>query len=299
MEVCDGNGRGAKRGSLVFKRGFYIMHPYVVFLYFTGLFIFQFIFRQPLFLLTIFVFTVFYAIFYNGFKNSLTTFKTALFIGAVTFLINPLLVHRGKHVLFYLFGNSVTLEAVVYGFYFGILIATVIITFISFNLLMDLNRLLFVFHKILPNTVFTIFLSLRSSVVFEDRAKELMQVQSVRGITLTKGKLTDRIKSCGLLLSALITWNLEEGLQTAEILKSKGYGTGVRSFYNIYKFTFADGAYLALIISLMVLLTAFFLNGAGQYDIYNNLGLGFCKTDLICFSALVCFLLIPLSSEVL
>lgn len=68
-------------------------------------------------------------------------------------------------------------------------------------------------------------------------------------------------------LSALLTWSMEEGLDTADSMKARGYGVGRRSFYAAYRFNVLDGLVLALVGALLFL-CVFCVMGGVRFDFY-------------------------------
>lgn len=70
-------------------------------------------------------------------------------------------------------------------------------------------------------------------------------------------------------LEVLLTWSLEEGLQTADSMKARGYGTGRRSSYSPYRWRPKDGAAL------------FFLLIAGGLSVWLEPGIG-CFDHISC-----------------
>lgn len=277
---------------------FFMVHPAVVFLYFTGLFTFIFLFTNPLFMLTVMACSLALALYYNGYSASRGTFKAALLFATFLLVLNPLTSHRGAHMLFYLGGNPVTLEAIAYGAYNFVLIVTMLVTFLSFNRLIDSERFLFLFSRVVPKTAFITNMTVRYIWLYRSRAGELSDVQKTReGTEQKKGKIAG-IKKAGVLLSALVSWSLEEGMKTAQVLKAKEYGRRRRSNYILYKFTLSDGLCLAVVLFHFGILVAAGAAGLGKYAIYPRLKLPtMTPTEWLLYAALVVYLLIPFIME--
>ena len=75
-------------------------------------------------------------------------------MSAVIILVNPFLNSRGTTIFFYFRGKQVTLEATVYGVVMALSLVIILLMFISFNLILNGNKFLFVFSKFLPKTDF-------------------------------------------------------------------------------------------------------------------------------------------------
>jgi energy-coupling factor transport system permease protein len=277
---------------------FFMVHPAVIFVYYMGLFTFVFLFTHPLYMLTVMICSLSLALYYNGYLASRGTFKAALLIGTFMLVLNPLTSHRGAHMLFYLGGNPVTLEGIAYGAYNFILIITLLATFLSFNRLIDSERFLFLFSRVAPKTAFITNMTMRYIWLYRSRAGELSDVQKTRGgAEQKKGKIAG-IKKAGMLLSALVSWSLEEGMKTAQVLKAKEYGRRGRSNYVLYKFTLADGLFLAIVLFLFVMLVAAGISGFGKYAIYPRLKLpAMAPMEWFLYAALAFYLFLPLIME--
>ena len=308
MEIYGGSGKGSggvhggridgSRVRSALDRRFFMVHPAVVFLYFAGLFTLVFLFTNPLFMLTSMAGSLALALYYNGYAASRGTFKAALLFGGFLLLLNPITSHRGAHMLFYLGGNPVTLEAVAYGAYNCVLIITMLVTFLSFNRLIDSERFLFLFSGIAPKTAFITNMTIRYIGLYRSRAGELSDVQKTREDNSGQKGRTAGIKKAGALLSALVSWSLEEGMKTALVLKTKEYGRRRRSNYILYKFTPADGLCLAAVLSLFGVLAAAGVLGLGRYNIYPRLApLGMTYREWLLYTVLALYLLLPFIME--
>jgi len=278
---------------------FYIMHPAVILLYYIGAFSYVFLYFHPLFLLTGCVFLTALAFYYRGKRKTLSALLPLMLVGLSFLVLNLLLNHRGKHVLFYLLDKPITMEAGFYGLCSMLLVISMFIAFISFNALINGERFLYLFARALPRTAFIISMALRYASIFKKRTAELAQVQKLRRSDNDSPKLTSKIKNKGSLLMALVTWSLEEGMQTAEALKAKGYGSGKRSLYRSYHFTFKDGCFLLILSALMIASYGLSFMGAGQYQFYPRLAnLSMSGTDWAAYFLMIVFFALPLFLEI-
>jgi energy-coupling factor transport system permease protein len=204
-------------------------------------------FKNPLFMASLFLISCAMAVYYAGPRAFWNSFKWVSLIGIGVLLLNVLLVHRGQTVLMYIFRNPVTLEAVIYGVYNMLMISALIISFVSFNVLLDSGRFLYLFSWILPRTSFIFDMTLRYIPLFRRRATELSSVYSVNRAK-SGTKAVDKIKVAGTQLKALTAWTLEEGMDTALSLKTKNYGAKDRVLYVRYRLTVKDIVMLVLLL---------------------------------------------------
>lgn len=300
MAVYTGHEGNSQRVSRVLiSSRFYIMHPAVILLYYIGAFSYVFLYFQPLFLLTNCAFLMALAFYYRGKRKTLSALLPLLLISLSFLVLNLLLNHRGEHILFYLLDKPITLEAGFYGLCSMLLVISMFIAFISFNALLDGERFLYLFARALPKTAFIVSMALRYASIFKKRAIELAQVRKIRKSDDNSAKLPSKIKNTGHLLMTLVTWSLEEGMQTAEALKAKGYGSGKRSLYRSYHFTFKNGCLMIIGSALLVASYGLSFMGAGQYQFYPRLSaLTMSGTDWAAYWLMIIFLALPLILEI-
>lgn len=254
------------------ENGFRGIHPYVNFFYYVCVGSLAMYFTHPLFLVMALILMIGVNLSHD--RGQALKKWTPLLIIMSTFLIalNPLLVSRGTNILFYFRGKQVTLEALTYGVMMALAIVIILILFVSFNLILNGNKFLYIFSKILPRTAFLLMLSLRFVPLLKSRLNEINDVQRIRGMTVTSGRIRDRAKSGMVMMQILLTWSLEEAVQTADSMKSRGYGTGKTTSYIAYQMEKRDWGWLVTLLSLFVLcITGGFL-GYGKIYIYPELG---------------------------
>ncbi len=183
-------------------------------------------------------------------------------------LLNPLFNERGRHLLFEIGQHRVTLEAVTYGGMNAMSIICIIGMFVSYNVIMTPNKLLFLFGKILPQFAVLLMLTLRFIPLMKRRMEEIALVQKSKGLSINKGKWTSRIRMGMLFVQTLLTYSLEEAIQTADSMKARGYGNGLRSSYEYFRFRKGDAAAIIYLSVLFVLIMMGRINGYGMLSVY-------------------------------
>ncbi|MDY0410238.1 energy-coupling factor transporter transmembrane component T [Virgibacillus soli] len=254
------------------ESGFRGYHPYVQFLYYIYTGALAFYFNHPLFLCTAFLLIVFVNISHDR-GLALKQWIPALFIMAtIIIVLNPFLVSRGTNILFYFRGKQVTLEATIYGVTMALSIALILLIFVSFNLILNGNRFLYIFSKFLPRTAFLIMLAIRFVPLLKRRLQEITAVQRIRGISMVEGSIIKRAKTGMVFTQILLTWSLEEAIQTADSMKSRGYGIGRKSTYIPFQITKRDWGWLLTLSLLFIICISGGLLGYGKILIYPKLG---------------------------
>ncbi|WHY88359.1 energy-coupling factor transporter transmembrane component T [Neobacillus novalis] len=268
-------------------------HPLVSFLFYAGSVSLLILMLHPIFLGTALVIIVLI----NFFHDRLSGLRRWKFFLITTFILmiilNPLFNERGRHLLFEVGTHRVTLEAVVYGGMNAMSIIGVIALFVSYNVVMPPNKLLFLFAKILPQFAVLLMLTLRFIPLMRRRLEEISVVQRSKGISVSHGKWNRRVRTGMLYVQTLLTYSLEEAIQTADSMKARGYGMGTRSSYEYFKFRNADVLaiiYLVILLSLIIYCRSF---GYGFLTVYpvmeawklSHLDMG----ALTCYLMFLCF----------
>ena len=279
--------------------GFYSLHPAVAFTFYVGFFLFSMLFLHPVFLMAALVTVILLNFLHDkgrSLKRSLLFYViTCLFIG----IINPLFSHRGAHILFYLFDQPVTLEAVLFGFVMMLSILIILIGFLSFNLIINESKLMHLFSSITPKAALLVIMAIRFVPLLKRRLTEITYVQKTRGISIHQGSVITRAKNGMKLLHILLTWSLEEALQTADSMKARGYGLRKRSSYFSYNMDRRDYIVLLITIVLGLICLICWNQGYGILQIYPSLeSMTFSGMDMITFMVFIAYMLIPVTIEV-
>ena len=154
-------------------------------------------------------------------------------------LANPLFSHNGATVLFILNDNPVTLEAAVYGVVAAMMVLAVLYWFRSFAQIMTSDKLLYIFGGLSPKTALVLSMGLRYVPLYSRQASKIRHSQIALGL-YKDDNLIDRFRGGVRIFSVLVTWALENGIVTADSMAARGYGSGRRSRFSIFRFSWAD-----------------------------------------------------------
>lgn len=226
-------------------------HPIVNFIYFCFAIAFTCIFLHPV-TLAISVITSFaYSVVVKGagaVKKNLMFMLPMLLLMA---LINPAFNHQGVTILAYLpGGNPLTFESIYYGFVSATMLASVILFFSCFNDVMTSDKFIYLFGRIIPSLSMIFSMVIRFVPRFAEQMKITADAQKCVGRDISNGGFIKRIRNALSVLSVMTTWSLESAVDTADSMKSRGYGLKGRTAFSIYTFTKRDRN--ALIVILML-----------------------------------------------
>ena len=225
-------------------------HPVVNFTYFVAVLGFSMVFMHPALIAISLLSGFSYSVLLGG-RNAV---KTSVFMLPLVFgiaALNPIFNHEGMTILAYLpSGNPLTMESVVYGISEGVMLMCILCHFSCFNEIMTSDKLMCLFGKIIPSLSLIFSMELRFVPRFKTQLREVKNAQHFIGRDLSKGGMLRRAKNGIKILSIMLTWCLENGIDTADSMKSRGFGLHGRTSYSNYRWSRRDIGMLLYILIL-------------------------------------------------
>lgn len=167
----------------------------------------------------------------------------------VTAVVNPAFNHEGATILTYLpTGNPLTLESVLYGGASALMLASVVLWFMCYSSVMTSDKFIYLFGRIIPSLSLVLSMTLRFVPKFTAQMKSVSEAQRLIGYDVLSGSLISRLRNAVKILSITVTWSMENAIETADSMKSRGYGLPGRSAFSIYRFGERDKYALAWLI---------------------------------------------------
>lgn len=245
------------------RDSFSTYHPLINFLYFTLVLVFSMFFMHPVCLIISLCCAFTYSIYLNGKKAWKFNLKYLLPMLIVAALVNPAFNHEGVTILTYLKnGNPLTLESIVYGIAAAVMLAAVVCWFSCYNAVMTSDKFVYLFGRIIPAMSLILSMTLRFVPRFKAQLKVVSNAQKCIGRDISSGSLWRRAGHGIKILSVMVTWALENAIETADSMKSRGYGLPGRTAFSIYRFDKRDQKALCAIGGTgLYVLTGYFLGG--------------------------------------
>lgn len=216
-------------------------HPIINFLYFVLVLVFTMFFMHPVSLAISLLSALAYSVCLNGTRAvrfSLTVILPMMLIAAV---VNPIFNHEGATILTYLpSDNPLTLESMAYGVASAFMLAGVITWFSCYSAVMTSDKFVYLFGRLIPALSLVLSMTLRFVPKFKAQLQVVSEAQSCVGRDTANGSLLQRAKNGITILSILVTWSLENAIETADSMKSRGYGLPGRTAFSIYRFDGRD-----------------------------------------------------------
>lgn len=228
------------------RDAFSAYHPVVNFLYFGLVIAFSMFLMHPASLLISLASALAYAIYLNGrraVRFSLLYLLPMLVMAAV---LNPAFNHEGATILTYLpSGNPLTLESMAYGVAAAVMLAAVVTWFTCYTEVMTSDKFVYLFGRVIPALSLVLSMALRFVPRFKSQLHVVSEAQRCIGRSAQDGSLLRRFRNAVTILSILVTWALENAIETADSMKSRGYGLPGRTAFSLYRFDSRDKAALA------------------------------------------------------
>ncbi len=216
-------------------------HPLVNFLYFALVLVFSMCLMNPACL----AISLAAAFAYNLYLNGRRALKLALCIMLplllLTAVINPAFNHQGATILTYLpSGNPLTLESIIYGLAAASMLIAVILWFGCYSAVLTSDKFVYLFGRLIPALSLVLSMTLRFVPKFKAQLGQVSLAQQCVGRDAGSGSLLQRLKNATTILSIMVTWALENAIETADSMKSRGYGLPGRTAFSIYRWEERD-----------------------------------------------------------
>jgi energy-coupling factor transport system permease protein len=281
------------------ERGFSTYHPIVNFTYFVIIISASMLFAHPIFIGISLISSIIYSILINKERS-----KKILMFGSITSVIvtlaNGIFVHKGITVLFFVKGNPITLESILYGALSGCMMLSVVMWFACYNEIVTSDKFIYIFGKALPSIALVISMTLRLIPKLIEQTKVIAKSQQVLGLDYSEGNIFMKLKSCMRIISILVTWALEDAVLTADSMKSRGYGLKGRTNFSIFVFIKRDGILLTIILVILVLLVTGYMKGLGTLMFYPSIAhIDFNLNSVVRYLSFMVISIIPIIIEIM
>ncbi len=232
-------------------------HPVVNFSFFLAVIVFSMSLMHPAYVAVSLFGSLIYTFLLKGRRGLGFRVMFLLPVLLGTAIMNPLFNHEGITILAYFpNGNPLTLESILYGVGAASVLVAVICWFSCYNEIMTSDKFIYLFGRIVPSLSLLLSMSLRFVPRFSIQLRKVIKAQRSIGRDVNCGTLYQRMKHGFSILSVMVTWSLEQAIETADSMKSRGYGLPKRSSFFIFTLGKRDKRallFLGLLIAFLLL----------------------------------------------
>ena len=179
---------------------------------------------------------------------------------------NPLVNHRGVTMLFLLFDQWITLEAIVYGVVTACSLAAIILWFGCYQEVMTSDKFVYLFGKIAPATALLITSALRFIPQMQQNAAQITESRAM--LQDNSPRLFQKLAHAVQNLSALLGMSMENAVETADSMKARGFGARRRTTFHLFRFDARDARTLAVMLTLFGICVVARCYGHGYMEYY-------------------------------
>lgn len=271
-------------------------HPFVNLIYFATVIGISVLIMHPVFLSISLISSAIYSVMLNGrpaIKFNLGILLPMFFLAVG---INVLFVHEGSTILTYFYnGNPLTLESIFYGMASASMLVAVIMHFSCYNRVMTSDKLIYIFGRIIPGMSLVLSMILRFVPKYKAQLKNISNAQKCIGRDPEKGSLIMRIKNGLKIFSIMLTWALENGVDTADSMKARGYGLKGRTSYSYLRLDKRDRLITAILLLLLATIVFGIMKGYVYISFYPTLKLAsLTKESISIYISYAIFSFIPI-----
>lgn len=274
-------------------------HPAINLIYFSAALICIVCFNHPVYIGISYISAFAYSVKLNG-KRGLLFCLSLIPLAILYAFIYAYYNHFGVTVLGEnVIGNSMTLEAFVYGLAIGSAVVSALMMISCMLKIFSSDKVVYLFGRISPKLSLFISIFLRAVPRIKLRAGKVNTARCGIGRGISQGGVYGRLVNCVRMISSLITWTLENFVESSASMKSRGYSLRGRTAFSIYRFDNRDRSFvLTIFVCLTITLMAIIFN---QTDIYYNPEIVFNRITPISsvfYAAYAIFMMLPLCLQI-
>lgn len=243
------------------------LHPIAAFFYFLLMMLVAMLTMNPVIVTVCYLTGVIFCGMLAGIRKLLVSLAYSLPFMLMIALTNPLFVHRGETILFFLNDNPVTWEAILYGAMAALMLMSVFYWCKCYSVIMTSDKFIYLFGRVIPKLSLVLSMTLAFIPGMKRKFREIDEAQKALGIYATNSYV-DRIRSKFRVLSILLTAVLESSVDTADSMRARGYGLRGRSSYAIFRFTCSDLLYLLVTSALGIAGVVLIVLGVSDFNYY-------------------------------
>ncbi|MGN1114475.1 MAG: energy-coupling factor transporter transmembrane component T [Oscillospiraceae bacterium] len=166
-------------------------------------------------------------------------------------ITNPIFSHNGVTPLFFMNGNAVTFEAIVYGINLGIMIIGVMLWFKCLSINLTGEKIVYLFGRIIPKTALAITIAMRYIPMIKRESREVRRSGKAMGY-YSSDSYFDKLRSSLRVMMITVSHSLERSVETSRAMKARGYGLKGHTSYEKYKFRTSDIIFFVVSLFLFV-----------------------------------------------
>ena len=208
-------------------------------------------------------------------------------------VMNPIFIHSGETILFFMNDNPVTLEALIYGAVSSVMLVSVLMWCSCYSVILTTDKFLYLFGKTVPKLGLILSMAFRMIPLFQLQSKKIRQSQKSMGLYATDA-VVDKAGGSFRVFDSLLTWSMENAVDTADAMKARGYGLKGRTNFSLFRFRRRDGIMLGVMAFFTAVIVGCFALGGFSFYYYPYVAkMQTTPVAIVGYAAVFLFLLLP------
>ena len=218
-------------------------HPFVVFTYFTGMFLLAPFSRHPWMTGVQMICLCLLYLYHNRSLKKFLPFTGLIVIVAVT---NPIFVQRGRTILYADAHLRITKEALLYGIHYGCVLVNLLLVFSIFNQYIKKEQWIYLSGQIFPKLGVVTSMAFGLIPRYQKQAKKILKTRR----SLKSEKAVQRVMNT---VSMETTWAFESSMDQLDSMNARGYGVLKRTHFHLFVWEKKDWIHIMEILILTIL----------------------------------------------
>ncbi len=272
-------------------RSFRDFHPVALLIYFIVVLVITMFLNIP-FILILSLFGAYLFHMLWDLRKFMQSLLWDIFLFVIISAANPIFIHRGSTILFFMNGKPITLEAMIYGVCMAVMMLGVIEWGKIFAMIMTSDKLLYLCGKLIPNLSIVLSMVLRYIPLFRIQSGKVSSSQTAMGL-YSEDSYRTKVKGSMRVFSIVLTWSMENAVDTANSMRARGYGLRKRSQFSIFRWKMDDMILILMSIVFTGIIMISCTTGIVRFTFYPTLSL-VSLSQKACLTYLSCGLLVLL-----
>lgn len=234
----------------------------------------------------------------RGFKDLKRIAGFCVLLTTATVLINGAFNSNGFTPLMSVGPFSIMWEPVFFGLCSAAALCAMVLWFASYSAVIDGEKFMFLAARLSPSAALLLSMTLSQAAIMRRKYRDIDDAQ-IGIFGNDRKKFRVRLRLAALKLSVLLSWSMEDSVQTADSMHARGFGTGRMTKMNPYVFNRRDRSLLLLTASLSAVFVIFAALGYIRFRFYPVIqDVSFDTVAVFGYAAYFLLLSLPLCVEI-
>ena len=231
-------------------------HPAINFMFFTAVIACTVAFRHPVFLAISYAAAFAYSVKLNGIRGLLFNLALLPLIGIWTWFYSSFTHFGVTNIGETAVGNMITLESLIFGVVIGVMAAAVLMWMACVHATVASDKVVYLFGRVTPRLSLFLSILLRLVPRIKDRARRISTARKAIGRGPNQGNPAMRFLNAMRLASIVLTWTMENMVETSDSMYSRGYALKGRTAFSIYRFDNRDRSFVIMLCAAITAVLA-------------------------------------------